>query len=678
MPKTWMKTLEENGFRFPQRRVVATPEAAVAAAEQIGYPVVLKVDAEGLLHKTEVGGIRLHLSGASEVAAAYRTILANMAKHAPDLEPKGIAVEEELTEGIELFLGIARNHQLGLMVTFGFGGILAEVLDDVEVRTVPLSEPDAISMVRALRGRRLLDGYRGLPSVSEQALVERILAAGKAAESLPAHVGSLDMNPVLFCGADHVVLDAKASVCTEIPLQSARPNTAHLDKFFSPRSVAVIGASSTEGKIGHAVFASLAFGEYSGSVFPVNPLRSEVCDQQCYARISDIPETVEMAVAAIPLAAVPEAVRDCGNAGVRNLIIVSGGGKETGEEGRKIEGAISQLAQELGVRIIGPNCIGVFDGQSRLDTFFQPIKRMTRPPAGPLAILTQSGTVGASLLEKAETLGVSRFASYGNRIDVDEADLMVWLAQDEETRVIASYLEGTTRGRKTLDAICLASRTTPVVIYKAGRSPEGAASAASHTGFFGGTYNAWKGALRQAGAIVVDSVEELFAASKALALQPPARGPRIAMLSNGAGPMIQGLDLLDEFQLMLADLATTTLEKLQCVFPKHFSAKNPLDLTGSASARDYEIGIRALLSDPNVDIVMPWFVFQDAGLQEWVIDSLASASATAAKPVLCGASGGKYSAMMASQIEKKGLPVASTVREWMVSAAALASMGSKG
>ena len=217
------------------------------------------------------------------------------------------------------------------------------------------------------------------------------------------------------------------------------------------------------------------------------------------------------------------------------------------------------------------------------------------------------------MIEFAAATGISRFVSLGNRADVDEGDLIRFLGEDPATDVIACYMEGASDGRKMLDAIREVCTGTPVVIYKAGRSAEGAAGAVSHTGFFGGTYRAWSGALAQAGAILTDSVEELFAVAKACVMQPQAAGTEIAMIGNGAGPMVQGLDRLAEHGLSLPRLREETVAGMRELYPPHFIVGNPLDVTGSATARDYAVGIRALLNDPHVDIVMPWFVFQDVG-----------------------------------------------------------------
>ena len=386
-------------------------------------------------------------------------------------------------------------------------------------------------------------------------------------------------------------------------------------------------------------------------MYPVNPSRDAIQGLPSYPSLGAIPDQVELVVCTIDLERVPALMEECAARGVHNLIIVSGGGKELGGDRAAVEAEVRRLARELEIRVIGPNCLGVFDGPSRLDTFFQPRSRMTRPPAGPVAMLTQSGTVGISFLEDADAFGVSRFVSYGNRADVDEADLLTFLGDDPATAVIALYIEGLENGRGFLEAARRTSAKKPVVVYKSGRSASAAHAALSHTGFFAGSYKVVEGAFRQAGLIPVDSYEGLVAASKALALQPRARGSRVAMLGNGIGTIVQALDIMTGTSLSLAPLAPATVDHLRAIYPPFYIVQNPLDVTGSATSEDYRVGIQALLDDPAVDMVMPWFVFQDVPLGEDVADRLRELDLSSSKPILGAAMGGTFTRRMAAEIE---------------------------
>ena len=232
-------------------------------------------------------------------------------------------------------------------------------------------------------------------------------------------------------------------------------------------------------------------------------------------------------------------------------------------------------------------------------------------------------------------------------------------------------MEGFERGRKFLEAARQVTLDKPVVLFKAGRSQRGARASLSHTGFFGGSHKVSQGTFRQAGVIDVDSMEELFAASKALVMQPDAHGPRLAMISNGAGSMVQAIDLMAGYGLNLPDLSGEGVEKLKAVYPGYYVVQNPVDVTGSATSEDYRVGIEALLAEPNIDIVMPWFVFQNTPLDEAIVEALGTLSDASSKPILCGAMGGPYTAAMARAIEARGVPVFFTVREWLAAARAL-------
>ncbi len=662
------------GFVFPKGGLGRDAAEAAEIASRIGFPVVLKIASPDLLHKTDVGGVRLGLWTKEEVRDAFREMMAAVRRAAPEVRILGVDVEEMVRGGAELFIGLEWNPQFGPVIAFGLGGIFTEILSDVTFRLLPLEAEEAEEMLTEIRARKVLEGSRGQEAVSREALVDILLRASRMGMALAQRLGSIDLNPIVVLGREHRVLDAKM-LLEETPrslTRVAEPDTRHLGRFFDASSVAVVGASATPGKIGNAILRSLLSSKYAGTVYPVNPGCDEILGVQAYPSLSAIPAPVDLVVAAIPLAALPALAKECAAKATHNLVIVSGGGKELGEEGARLEQEVARLAKEGDIRIIGPNCIGVLSGANHLDTFFQEPERMVRPKAGSLAVLAQSGTVGLAVLEKVADLGVSRFVSYGNRLDVDEADLIAYLGDDQETRVIACYFEGLADGRKFIASARRVALHKPVVVFKSARTPAGAKGAVSHTGFFGGTYGAWRGAFSQGGLIAVDSTEELVAASRALVLGSRAAGRRVALISNGAGPMIQALDLLGDRGLELASLGERTLAQMKGTFPPYFVVANPLDVTGSATSKDYDVGLSLLFADPAVDLVMAWFVFQDAPLDAGIVDILASLPARfPGKPILCGASGGEYTERISRTIESRGVPVFATVSDWLVAASAL-------
>ena len=712
--------LQDYGFTVPRGALATTEDDAAGIAARLGGPVALKIVSADILHKTDIGGVELDLDSEEAVRAAYRHIVDSAGTLAPGARLEGLWVEEMIRGGVEVIIGLKNDAQFGPVIMFGLGGIFTELLDDVAFRVLPIGEEDAREMVADLRGARILQGYRGRPAVDPGLLTRLLLGAARLGMDLGETLDSVDFNPVVVWEDDHRVLDFKLTTRetssdrdtvgpaspdgdstggpavaggpatpagagdVDGPAAGAPPasgatrrdaDTRHLETFFRARSVAVIGASATPGKIGYAVLESLTQHEYEGHVFPVNPGRDSILGRPAYASLGAIREPVELVVCTVDLALVPELMRECAARKIHNLVIVSGGGKELGGERAAVEAQVRRLARELDVRVIGPNCIGVFDGSTRLDTFFQPQARMTRPPAGPVAMMSQSGTVGIAFMEDMAAVGMSKFVSYGNRADVDEADLLSYLAEDPDTAVIAIYAEGFENGRGFLEAARRTAARKPVVVFKSGRTPSAAGAALTHTGFLAGSYKVAAGAFRQAGLISVDSYEDLVAVSKALALQPPARGPRVAMIGNGIGTTVQALDILGDRGLELATLSDDTLRGLAEVYPSFYVVQNPLDVTGSGSSTDYEIGIRALLADPGVDIVMPWMVFQDVPLNDDIPEKLGRLGRGAAKPIVCGATGGAFTARMSARVEAEGVPVYGSVSDWVAAARGLALAG---
>jgi 3-hydroxypropionyl-CoA synthetase (ADP-forming) len=356
------------------------------------------------------------------------------------------------------------------------------------------------------------------------------------------------------------------------------------------------------------------------------------------------------------------------------MVIISGGGKELGGERAAIEQQIKELSSQLKIRIIGPNCIGMFNGENRLDCAFQGHARMIRPKNGDVAFLSQSGTVGIAFMETSDAFGMSKMISYGNRSDVDEADMIWYLSEDPDTKVVGLYVEGLGDGRKFMNTArrVIKERKKPIVVFKNGRSIRGSKQAASHTGSLGGSYSVIKGALDQMQVISVDSYEELTGSLKALTWQPIPKGNRVAMVTNGAGPIIAAIDHFERLNLQIAEISEQAKEALKEHYPSTYIIGNPCDITGSASVEDYKFAIQTFMDDPNIDIIMPWFVFQDDPLEETIVDVLANFQKQRKKPILVGAMGGPFTQKLSKRVEDANVPVYHTVITWATAAGSLA------
>ena len=667
--------LSEYGIKVPQYALVTSSDEAVKKSKEIGFPLVAKIVSADILHKTELGGVKVGLRSEDEVKKAFDDMYHRLKEK---FDVKGVLLEKMVPNGVELIIGLQNDSQFGPSIMVGLGGIYTELLKDVSFRVLPITKDDAIKMLNSLRGRDILKGFRGSKAVNMDMISEAIVNIGTLGVDLAGKYESIDFNPVVVYPDGYFVVDAKIILkekSSDDAISKASPDASFMDLFFNAKSVALIGASPEPGKIGNSVMESLAKHDYKGKVYPVNAKGyPEIMGVKAYKNLLDIKDPIDVVIVTVDLKFVPDLLAECGKKNIHNMVIISGGGKELGGERAAIEKRVQDLSRELNVRIIGPNCIGIFNGENRLDCAFQGHLRMIRPKQGNVAFLSQSGTVGIAFMETADAFGLSKMISYGNRSDVDEADMIHYLAKDPNTNVIGLYVEGLGDGRKFMNSAknVIKEYQKPIVVFKNGRSTKGAKQAASHTGSLGGSFAVISGAFEQTGIISVDSYEELTSALKALTWQPVPKGNRIAMVTNGAGPIIAAIDNFERLNLELAQLSDQTIKSFKEHYPATYVIGNPCDVTGSASADDYRFAIQAFLDDPNVDIVMPWFVFQDDPLEEKIVDILGDLQKQKKKPILVGAMGGPFTEKISKKIEAFNIPVYESVITWITAAGSLA------
>jgi 3-hydroxypropionyl-CoA synthetase (ADP-forming) len=667
--------LSEYGIKVPQYALVTSSDEAVKKSKEIGFPLVAKIVSADILHKTDVGGVKVGLRSEDEVKKAFDDMYHRLKEK---FDVKGVLLEKMVPNGVELIIGLQNDSQFGPSIMVGLGGIYTELFKDVSFRVLPITKDDAIKMLNSLRGRDILKGFRGSKPVNMDMISEAIVNIGTLGVDLAGKYESIDFNPVVVYPDGYFVVDAKIILkekSSDDAISKASPDASFMDLFFNAKSVALIGASPEPGKIGNSVMESLAKHDYKGKVYPVNAKGyPEIMGVKAYKNLLDIKDPIDVVIVTVDLKFVPDILAECGKKNIHNMVIISGGGKELGGERAAIEKRIQDLSRELNVRIIGPNCIGIFNGENRLDCAFQGHLRMIRPRQGNVAFLSQSGTVGIAFMETADAFGLSKMISYGNRSDVDEADMIHYLAQDPDTNVIGLYVEGLGDGRKFMNSAknVIKEYQKPIVVFKNGRSTKGAKQAASHTGSLGGSFAVISGAFEQTGIISVDSYEELTSALKALTWQPVPKGNKIAMVTNGAGPIIAAIDNFERLNLELAQLSDQTTKSFKEHYPATYVIGNPCDVTGSASADDYRFAIQAFLDDPNVDIVMPWFVFQDDPLEEKIVDILGDLQKQKKKPILVGAMGGPFTEKLSKKIEAFNIPVYQSVITWITAAGSLA------
>ena len=444
-----------------------------------------------------------------------------------------------------------------------------------------------------------------------------------------------------------------------------------LDAIFSPQSVAVIGASQTPGKVGHDIFVNILKGGYRGTLYPVNPSARSISSVRAYPTIADIPDSVDLAIIILPPQPALNAIKEAIDKGIKGLVIVSAGFREVGGEGLEIENTIIGLCREAGVRVVGPNCLGVINPLSnvRLNASFS--ARM--PKAGNISFISQSGALCTAVLDFAadRDFGFSKFISIGNKADIDELDLLRYFHKDEDTEVIMIYLEELRRGPEFIEAVKEITsgdmRPTPVLVIKSGRTTAGAQAAASHTGALAGTEGVYDAIFQQSGIIRVDSIDELFDFATAFAYKNESSlgkfrrkvpgGNRVAIVTNAGGPGIVATDMTVSSGLQLAKFHEETIEVLASHLPKTANLQNPVDVIGDAPMDRYEHALAAVIRDEGVDgslvILTPQSMTDVLGTAEAIV----RIARRSPKPILCCFMGIIDVSFGVKYLQEHGVPV---------------------
>jgi acetyltransferase len=373
-----------------------------------------------------------------------------------------------------------------------------------------------------------------------------------------------------------------------------------LHAFFEPASVAVIGASQDEEKVGHSVLKNMVSFGYEGDLYPINPKAKEILGLTCYPSVREVGDRIDLGVIVVPARFVPTVLADLIAKECKACVIITAGFKEIGStEGVELEKRIVGMARESGMRIVGPNCFGIINPHNGLNATFG----RDMPGKGHMAFMSQSGALCVAVLDWALGVGIgfSKVISMGNEADLTEVDFMEALAQDEKTRVILGYIEGVQDGRRFLEAAERIGQEKPIVLIKAGGTRAGARAAASHTGSLAGSEKAFKAAFKQAGIVSATSIEELFDIAAGFAHQQVPEGPRLAIVTNAGGPAIMASDAAERLGLTLPNLAPETVEYLRERMPPEVSLNNPVDLIGDADVERYRVASERVLEDPNID-----------------------------------------------------------------------------
>lgn len=591
--------LAEYGVAVTPGALSRDPDEAVQVAAELGYPLVMKGVSPAVLHKSDLGLVLVDIRDEDALREGFALL---QERGGENLE--AVLVERMVTGDREFVVGMSRDEQFGPVVMFGLGGVLTEALNDVAFGVAPLSEREAEDLLGSFHSHRLLGGFRGSPPVDRDALVRMIRAAGQMALDHP-EIRELDVNPVLVDGDAPIAADALITLGPPKPQRRHRPSVdrSQLDAVFRPESVAVVGASNDSGKWGGGILVNLLSGEFPGRVYPINPKEESVLGLPAYPSITDLPEAPDLALIAVPAPVVPGVMNECGEKGVRAVVVITAGFSEVSEEGAEEEKRLAGIASEYEMAMIGPNCMGVMSSWSR---FYSTGVMVMHPTTGPGSFLSQSGNMGIQLMASAEMRkgGIGKFVGIGNEALFDSTDLLEYFRSDPETGLILAYIEGFEDGRRFLE---FARRTTvekPVIVLRSGVSEYGRKAAASHTGTMAGSVKVFDAVVRQSGIISTTDPDEFLDLAFSLSYLPRPRGRRVAVVTMGGGWGVLSSDEVWRTGLDLADLPAGVIEEIDGLLPPFWSRGNPVDLVGAGGEGIPQQVVESVIRSDAVDAVV--------------------------------------------------------------------------
>jgi Acyl-CoA synthetase (NDP forming) len=637
------KVCEAYGIPVPHEGLATSGDAAVDLAQNIGFPVVLKIVSPDILHKTEAGGVLVGLDSAEAVADGYRTIISNAKSYKSDADISGVQVQQMMTTGQEVIIGAVTDPTFGKIVAFGLGGVLVEVLKDVTFRMAPMDRAEAQSMVEGIAAAEILRGVRGSEPVDQSALVDLIQRVSDLVIDFP-QFSEVDLNPVLSTPQGATAVDVRILVEKDPPLTPDRFSQeailTAMNRIMRPKSIAVIGASAVNGKIGNSVMKNLINGGYKGAIYPINPKADEILGVKSYSSITDVPGDVDVAVFAIPAQFVGDAMEEVGQKGVGGAILISSGFAETGEQ--ELQDEVLAIARKHDVRILGPNIYGYYYTPENLcATFCTPYD-----VKGSVALSSQSGGIGMAILgfSRSSKMGVSAIVGVGNKSDIDEDDLLTFFEQDDNTKCIAMHLEDLKDGRAFVEAAKRVSKKKPIIVLKAGRTAMGARAASSHTGALAGDDKVYDDILRQSGVVRARGLKEMLEFARGVPVLPTPQGENVVIITGAGGSGVLLSDACVDNGLSLMSMPADLDAAFKKFIPPFGASGNPVDITGGEPPSTYQNTIRLGLEDERVHalilgywhtIITPPMVF--AKLVCDVVDEYRAKGIT--KPVVASLSG---------------------------------------
>ncbi|MFZ3149001.1 MAG: acetate--CoA ligase family protein [Methanothrix sp.] len=639
--------LESLGITTTGTGVAKSEDEAVEIFQSLASPVAMKVLSPDVVHKSDAGGVKLDLRDADEVRRAYRDITQAF----QDKKVAGISVQRMARPGVEAIVGVANDATFGPILMFGLGGVFVEVLKDVSFRSIPISASDARDMIEEIKGYALLRGYRGI-SADIEALEKLLMAISNFIIKNP-DISEMDINPVFLYPDGYMVVDARI-ILGEPRAAPAAAVEQDLHDLFYPKSIAVIGASGTPGKLGWNVFTNLVSHKFKGMLYPINPKADEIHGCKAYPCISAVPEPVDVAIILVSAGITPDVVEECCKCGVRYIVVESAGFAELGEDGKKIELLMKDIADRYGVRLLGPNCSGIINTHCSM---VQSIGIVDALSMGNIGLVSQAGVCAAGMLwGLRHIMDFGIIATIGNKLDINETDILEAVSKDENINVICMYLESVKGGRRFIDAARRITLEKPIVVLKSGRTAAGKKAVASHTASLAGNDQIFSAAFRQAGIIRARDYDHMFNLARAISKQPLPTREGVFIITYAGSLGVIAADAITDNGMRLSELEPHLLERLKSLLPDYVCGTNPVDYTFSQDAetvkRTIEIGVDS-------HDVGSFIVVLQAEILESYVDTLKKIDYKG-KPIIACVAGKEFAQADVIKMENAGIPVFGT------------------
>jgi acetyl coenzyme A synthetase (ADP forming)-like protein len=648
------------GIPVPKEGVAASAAEAGKLAGGMGFPVVMKIVSPDILHKTEAGGVLVGVKSAEEAARGYDTIIANAKKYKANAQIIGVQVQQMIKGGQEVIVGAVTDDSFGKLVAFGLGGVLVEVLKDITFRLAPCTREDALSMLDGVQAAEMLKGVRGSDPVNREALSQLIVSVSQLVADFP-EISELDLNPVFASKDGAIAADVRIMVDFAARAPRYRPPEdqvlASMKRIIQPKSIAVIGASAEEGKIGNSVMKNLINGGYKGDIYPIHPKAGEIMGYKAYKSVKDVPSDIDTAVFAIPAKFVAGALIECGEKKIAGAVLIPSGFAETGNNEGQEE--LIKIGQKYNIRLMGPNIYGFYYTPSNLSATFCTAYDVK----GSAALSSQSGGIGMAIIgfSRSAKMGVSAIVGLGNKSDIDEDDLLIFFEQDDNTKVIAQHCEDLKDGRAFAEVARRVSRKKPVIMLKAGRTSAGAKAASSHTGALAGNDKIYDDVLRQAGVIRARSLRDLLDFARGVPILPTPKGENVVIITGAGGSGVLLSDACVDNNLTLMPMPDDLDAAFRKFIPPFGAAGNPVDITGGEPPQTYANTVKLGLEDDRIHalilgywhtIVTPPMVF--ARLMVEVVEEMRAKGKV--KPVVASLAGDVQVEEAAQYLYEHGIP----------------------